>query len=377
MSGVAPLSAGQRHGAALAALGSSPTTLRRFLDGYDPVSAWEALARGRHRADPHARYRAKAVPATVEAVSSACARAGVDVVVIGSPGYPPALAADHEAPAVLFVRGDLGVLDGRPRVAVVGTRSATPYGLRLATELGQELAASGVVVVSGGARGIDAAAHGGALGPAHGAPPVAVLGHAFDAPTTRAQAALYEAVAARGVLLSEIPPGVHSARWWFAVRNRVMAALAHVVVVVECHVTGGSLYTVDAALDRGITVAAVPGSVRSPASRGTNRLLLDGATLVRDGADVLIAVELAIATHPTLVAPRWPRTVPAAGPAARGRELGALSRRVRRALDHDPATLDTVVRRSGLPVGEVSLALEKLADAGLAVGEQGWWSRPR
>jgi len=376
VNGVAPLTAEQRHGAALAALGSSPTTLRRFLDGYDPVSAWAALAKGRHRSAPHGRYRAKAVPATVEAVSSACARTGVDVTVMGSPGYPPALAADHEAPAVLFVRGDLGVLDDRPRVAVVGTRSATPYGLRLATEIGQGLAAAGVVVVSGGARGIDAAAHGGALRPADAAPPVAVLGHAFDAPTTRAQAALCRAVAARGVVLSEIPPGVHSARWWFAVRNRVMAALAHVVVVVECHVTGGSLYTVDAALDRGITVGAVPGSVRSPASRGTNQLLIDGATLMRDTADVLVAVELAIATAPTVVPPRRPRTVAVAGSTARRPELGAVSRRVRRTLDHDPATLDTVVLRSGLPVGEVSLALEKLADAGLAVEEQGWWSRP-
>ena len=366
----------QRYGAALASLGAAPGTLRKFLAGYGAAEAWDAIASGRHPADPDRRYRQKAIPSTVERVAAACEASAVAVSVLGHPGYPPALAQDSQAPAVLFSTGDVSVLEGRPRVAVVGTRSATPYGLGMAAELGRGLARAGVVVVSGVALGVDAAAHAAALG-VEGAPVVGVLGTPLDAVATRTQMALRDAITTHGAVLAEIAPGAPSARWWFAVRNRVMAALAHVVVVVECHHRGGSLHTVAAALARGVTVTAVPGSVRSPASAGTNRLLVEGAVPVRDVEDVLTSVELAVAgrqgiTPPGRAAPdhRRPR------PDAATRPLGAASGRVRRALDQDPATLETIVRRSGLPVGDVSLALEHLAEAGLAVGAQGWWSRP-
>ncbi len=371
----------QRYGAALAALGAAPGTLRKFLDGQGPAEAWEALARGRHGADPQRRYRDKAVPETLHRVAMACGNAGVSVMVLGTPGYPPALASDRHAPAVLFSSGDPWVFEGRPRVAVVGTRSATPYGLGMASELGRDLARAGVVVVSGLALGVDSAAHAGALGVEGGAPPVGVLGAAHDAPATRAQIALRDAVADRGAVLSEIPPGVHSARWWFAVRNRVMAALAHAVVVVECHHRGGSLHTVAAALARGVSVMAVPGSVRSPASAGTNRLLVEGAAPARDVDDVLTAVELAVAARPDIAPPG--RAAGGAGPrepggtGRGGRTLGPAPARVSQVLDQDPATLEVVVLRSGLPLGDVALALEQLAEAGLAVGDRGWWSRPR
>ncbi len=377
MSADATLTEEQRYAAALAALGASPGVLRKFLDGYGPPQAWEAIARGRHRADPDRRYRAKAVPHTLDTVATACGRAGVSVMILGEPGYPPGLADDHQAPAVLFCVGEVGVLEGRPRVAVVGTRSATAYGVGVAAELGRDLARSGVVVVSGAALGIDSAAHGGALGVDDGAATIAVLGTALDAPTTRPQSALHDALRRRGAVLSEIPPGVHSARWWFAVRNRVMAALAHVVVVVECHHRGGSLHTVAAALARGVTVAAVPGSVRSRASAGTNRLLVEGAVPVRDVEDVLTAVELAVVTRPDITPPRRPALARPAPLRPRSAPLEAVAKRVWRALDQDPAMLDAVVRRTGLPLGVVSLALEELVDAGLAVGEGGWWSRPR
>jgi DNA processing protein len=365
------------YGAGLAALGASPGMLRKFLDGYDAAEAWEAIARGRHRADPDRRYRTKAVPRTLAAVATSCVQAGVSVMILGRPGYPPALADDRQAPAVLFGMGEVASLERKPRVAVVGTRSATAYGLGVASELGRDLARSGVVVVSGGALGIDSAAHSGALGVDDGAATVAVLGTALDAATTRSQSALRDALGCRGAMLSEIPPGVHSAPWWFAVRNRVMAALAHVVVVVECHHRGGSLHTVAAALARGVIVTAVPGSVRSPASAGTNRLLVEGAAPVRDVDDVLTAVDLAIVTRSDITPPRRPPVIhcrPGTGPPP---PLRAMASRVREALDQDPATLDVVVSRSGLSLGEVSLALEELSDAGLAVGEKGWWSLPR
>jgi magnesium chelatase family protein len=294
----------------------------------------------------------------------------------GALAPPAALAEDRQAPAVLFSQGDVAGIGGLPRVAVVGTRSATRYGLGMAAELGRDLGRAGVVVVSGLAPGIDSAAHAGALGVTDGAPVVGVLGTALDVATTGLQRALREEFGARGVLLSEIPPTVHSARWRFSMRNRVIAALAHVVVVVECHHRGGSLHTVAAALARGVTVTAVPGSVRSPASAGTNRLLVEGAVPVRDVDDVLTAVELAVVTRPDITPPRrpsGPSHLPAPGP--RAAPLGPGQSRVRQALDHDPATLEVVVRRSGLALGDVAVALEELADAGLAVGEQGWWSR--
>jgi DNA processing protein len=373
---VSGLSDDQRYGAALAALGASPGMLRKFLDGYGAVEAWEAIARGRHRADPDGRYRPKAVAPTLERVAGACVASGVSIMVLGRPGYPPSLAGDRQAPAVLFGRGDVTVLESRPRVAVVGTRSATPYGLGVASELGRDLSRAGVSVVSGVALGIDFAAHAGALGVRDGAPTVGILGTALDSVTTGAQMALRDALVDRGAVLSEIPPGVPGARWWFAVRNRVMAALAHVVVVVECHRGGGSLHTVSAALARGVTVAAVPGSVRSAASAGTNRLLVEGAVPVRDVDDVLTAVELAVVALPDITPPSRPRAARGASPSRRAPRLGPVPSRVRQALDHDPATLEAVVVRTGLPLGDVSLALEQLAEAGLAVGEQGWWCRP-
>jgi DNA processing protein len=299
-------------------------------------------------------------------------------MVLGHGDYPAALAVDRQAPAVLFSTGDVALLEGRPRVAVVGTRSATPYGLGVATELGRALAGAGVVVVSGMATGIDAAAHAGALAAVGGAPTVGVLGTPHDAATSRTGSALRDALGARGAVLSEIPAGVHGARWWFAVRNRVIAALAHVVVVVECHHRGGCLHTVAAALARGVTVTAVPGSVRSPASAGTNRLLVEGAVPVRDVEDVLTAVELCVVGDLRITPPKRP-PAPTLGPVPprRTAPLDPLPGRVHQALDHDPATLEAVVRRSGLPLGDVAVALEALTDAGLAVGDGGWWSRPR
>jgi len=226
------------------------------------------------------------------------------------------------------------------------------------------------------APGIDAAAHAGALGVHAGAPAVGVLGTSLDTTAAGAGAALRQALGVRGALFSEVSPAGPGGRWWFALRHRMIAALAHVVVVVECHHRGGSFDTVAGALARGVTVGAVPGSVRSPASAGTNRLLVEGAVPIRDVEDVLTAVELAIAGRRELVPPQRPKDGASPSPAGRpDRSLGTASSRVRQALESDPVTLEAVVRRSGLCLGDVSLALEELAEAGLAVGEQGWWSR--
>ncbi|HXQ61132.1 MAG TPA: DNA-processing protein DprA [Acidimicrobiales bacterium] len=367
----------ERYAAAAAALGAGPVRTRRFLEGWEPAEAWAALVAGRHPADPDGAYRTKARPPLVDAVEARCARAGVAVHILGRPGYPASLAADHEAPGVLFSLGDPTAADQRPRAAVIGTRSATPYGLGVAAELGRGLAEAGVAVVSGLAPGIDSAAHAGAVAAAGAGPPVAVLGTALDAAVRLSDVQLQQAIADTGVVLSQRAPGSAGApAWCFVVRNRLMAALAHVVVVVECHRTGGSLHTVKAAADRGVAVLAVPGSVRSSASAGCNALLVDGAAPVRDVQDVLAAVELAITGRPGIVAPRATAPTPAQGGPVPDTP-GPAATRTLEALDQDPASLDTVVRRSGLPLSDVATALEELAAAGLAAGTGGWWRRNR
>jgi DNA processing protein len=185
-------------------------------------------------------------------------------------------------------------------------------------------------------------------------------------------------VAERGAVLSEQAPGSRGARWRFAVRNRIMAALAHVVVVVECHAEGGALHTVRAARRRGVPLAAVPGSPHSAASAGTNALLVDGARCVRGGADVLDLVA-EITGHRLR-----PRSLPAGEPGVapdpvagdhQTRALEASAARVLRLLGPDPLDLARLVERAGQPLGFVALALEQLADRGLAVAERGWWRR--
>jgi DNA processing protein len=375
MTGTSTLTEDERYAAALAALGAGPVRTRRFLDGYEPAAAWEALAVGRHRADPDRAYQSKARPSLVDSVTAACTRAGIAVRILGRPGYPVALADDPEAPGVLFTLGDPSLVDRRPRVTIVGTRSATPYGLSVAAELGRELAAAGVAVVSGLARGIDAAALAGALAVRDGGPTVAVLGTALDAASHRADIQLQAAVAGHGAVLSERAPGSAGAPpWCYVVRHRVMAALAHVVVVVECHRKSGSLHTVKAAADRDVMLAAVPGSVRSSASAGCNALLVDGAAPVRDAEDVLAAVELIIAGRADIDPPCGPKRASKAT-APTPVAPSPLAQRAFQALDQDPVSLDTVVRRCGLPLAEVAEALEQLSAVGLAAGPGGWWSR--
>jgi DNA processing protein len=356
--------------AALAWLGTSPARLRRLLIGYRARQAWEAVVAGDHPEDPAGRARALADPALPEQLARRCEASGISVRVLGSAGYPPCLARDVQAPAVVFVEGNIEALEAARRVALVGTRSATATGRLVAQDMARALAERSVAVISGLAEGIDMAALAGALEAGAGAGAVAVLGTAHDAPGTSAQRRLCRSLAEHGVVLSELPPGAASARWRFAVRNRIMAALAHVVVVAECHSAGGALHTVRAARRRGIPVAVVPGSVNSPASEGTNALLVTGAHCVRHGADVIDL--LARLT-------RWRPEPPAAGEPVENRGdaagLDPITAAVLGALEHDPVGLDALVLRTGASLAVVSLALERLVAGGLAVGEAGFWSR--
>lgn len=219
-----------------------------------------------------------------------CVDHGVAVVAPGDAAFPPQLLDDPRRPAALFVRGDLSALDTR-RVGIVGTRNATQRGRETAAQFGYELAAAGVAVLSGLAKGIDGAAHRGALA-VDGARPVAIVGNGLDRPYPTQHTALWNAVAERGALISEWPPGTAPDAFRFPLRNRILAALVEVLVVIESRERGGSLITAREAAERGVEVFAVPGPLQSRASAGTNRLLCDGAAPATDVADVLMALGL-------------------------------------------------------------------------------------
>lgn len=206
-------------------------------------------------------------------------------------------ADDPDPPPLLFVRGNPDLLDHSVSVAVVGTRRCTSVGRHVAGSLGADLAAEDVAVVSGLALGIDAAAHRGAV--ACGGPVIGVVASGLDTIYPKTNGALWEQIAADGVLVSEVPLGQRPTRWRFPARNRMIAALSQLVVVVESHAKGGALSTVDEAMERGVPVGVVPGSTLSPASVGTNALLFDGAMPLRNAADVLVALGVERRTAPT------------------------------------------------------------------------------
>jgi len=204
--------------------------------------------------------------------------------------YPESLRDAPDAPWALIGRGDPRLLDGLEpfeAVTVVGARRATSYGREVARELGRELAAAGMVVVSGLAFGIDACAHRGALDAGR---TIAVLGCGPDVPYPASHRTLWRRICETGLVVSEFPPGATPWRWTFPARNRIMAALSGMTVVVEAAARSGSLITTDLAADLGRDLGAVPGPVTSRASAGPNGLLASGAHVVRDAQDVLDAM---------------------------------------------------------------------------------------
>jgi DNA processing protein len=206
------------------------------------------------------------------------------VVTLVDDEYPPMLKEIVDPPLVLHVRGDRTLLL-RIGIAVVGSRRATPYGINAAAQLASQLAAAGLVIVSGLARGIDAAAHQAALD-AHG-PTVAVLGTGIDVVYPRGNARLFRRIESEGLIVSEFPPGTPPRPENFPIRNRVISGLSRGTVIVEATRRSGSLITARMAAEQGRDVFAVPGSIFSAGSEGTHRLIQYGAKLVHDANDVL------------------------------------------------------------------------------------------
>ncbi len=269
-----------------------------------------------------------------------------------SADYPPLLAAIHDPPKRLYLRGEgPPEMLSRPAVTIVGTRSCSPYGAQVARKLGRELAAAGATVVSGLARGIDAEAHRGAL--EAGGPTVAVLGCGIDRDYPRAHAALAGRIAEIGLLVSEYEPGIEPAPWRFPARNRIVAGLAGVTIIVEARVRSGALITADFALEEGREVFAVPGEITSALSRGTNELLRLGAAPLIESGDVLAVLGLEEV------------------PAPRRARLSEQARRVRELLADHSASVDELVERLGLAADVVAASLVELELAGEAVCAEG------
>jgi DNA processing protein len=225
------------------------------------------------------------------AARAACAAAGVEALCICDDSYPAQLADLDDPPAVLHVRGGadrLTELLSRSAVAIVGSRRPSTEGVEVARALARDLAIAGVTVVSGMALGIDSAAHAGAL--AGGGATVAVMAAGAERPYPASSRPIYRQVCDRAAAVSELPPGVSVRRWMFPARNRLIAALGEMTVVVEATARSGALGTVRTALDLGRWVGAVPGRVTSPLAAVPNGLLADGAHVVRDVNDVLEAI---------------------------------------------------------------------------------------
>jgi DNA processing protein len=234
------------------------------------------------------------------AARAALAASGCEAVCRHAPDYPERLTHLGDPPNPLYVRGGverLRRLTAEPGVAVVGGRHPSEYAREVAREMGRGLAAAGVTVISGLALGIDAESHRGALaaggrgggggGGGGGGAPIAVLACGPDVAYPRRHRRLYEQLIETGVVVAELAPGTQPFQWSFPARNRIMAALAEVVVVVEAREASGSLITTTFASDLGRDVAAVPGHVTARAAAGSNRLLHDGARFVRDAEDIL------------------------------------------------------------------------------------------
>lgn len=301
------------------------------------------------------RAAAEAALADARHTLAVARQIAVQILVHGEAGYPPAMhdltACDNAevspAPPVVFAHGDVTLL-ARPVVAIVGTRNASETGLRAAEAIARECADAGALVISGLARGIDAAAHTGAL--VSGGPTAAVIGTGIDIAYPADHRALQQRIARDGVLLTEMVPGQRATRGSFPERNRLIAALAQLTIVVEAGYRSGALLTARAAEALNRTTAAVPGAFDRASCRGSNELLRDGAQVIASADDALTLLRLGRADDR--------RSVPAAN-------LNDAERAIWNVLGDSPLDLDLVVERAGWAADACLAAVTTLELKGL------------
>lgn len=328
--------------------------LTRLRDRFGSLCAawhapWDALRAmpelgAKAAAELEATRRASEPLRTARRDLAAYAARGLRLHLLGDPTYPPLLREISDPPALLFAHGTLDLTG--PMVALVGTRSATAYGLRIARRLGLELAARGITVVSGLALGIDAAAHAGAL---EGGLTAAVLGSGLDHVGPARNRRLAEAIVQRGgALLSEYPPETSPAAGQFPARNRIVSGMCLATVVIEAPLRSGALITADLALEQGREVMAVPGPIDQRQSEGTLALLSQGAKLVTSVDDILSELPGSIAG--SLPGGPTPRPAQKQVPV----DLPADEARILKAIGNDPIHADRIAAVTGLPAAVVT-----------------------
>ena len=257
-----------------------------------------ASSRGRSRCSRKNRWKTPTVSSARVRGWGDCQRLGLRILTMQDADYPMRLRNIFEPPCLLYVKGQLPVIDEEVAVAMVGTRKASPYGIEAAEKIAYGLCKQGAVVISGAAAGVDSASHRGAL--RAGGKTIAVLGNGLDIVYPAENEWLYRDIAASGALISEYPPGTAAEAWHFPVRNRIISGLSLATIVVEAPEKSGALITANTALEQGRDVFAVPGPIDAPLSRGCNRLIADGAAgLITDSWDVLREYE-AIYPHKIL-----------------------------------------------------------------------------
>ena len=301
-----------------------------------------------------------------------CQQLGLRILTIQDAEYPGRLQNIYDPPCLLYVKGRLPAIDEEAAVAVVGTRDCTPYGVACAEKLGYGLASGGAVVVSGLAKGIDAAASRGAL--RAGGVTVGVVGNGLDVHYPYESRYLYEDIAAAGALLSEYPPGAEPAGSHFPARNRIISGLSLATLVVEAPERSGALITAETALEQGRDVFAVPGPIDAPTSVGCNRLIRDGAGLVSDAWDILreyaerfpekLTRDEAREQPAVLGYQARQKTEPKPVPPSLDVHKSSLTddqlALLRAMSDEEPALVDDLIEQSGIPTRRVLSALTLL-----------------
>lgn len=330
-----------------------PMTYKLLLRRYE--TAVEAL-----RAIPELAKRGgrKLVPASLavaEAEFAANEAAGATLLFRGTEHYPRQIDLFDDAPALLSAKGNLHLLQS-PMLAMVGARNASINAMRLAEKLASELGSHGYVIVSGLARGIDTAAHNGALKDGT----IAVIANGIDLVYPSENTELFETIAERGLLLAEMPPGTQPTPRHFPIRNRIIASLSHGVIVVEAAAKSGSLITAREAAERGGEVMAIPGSPLDPRSEGCNKLIREGATLVQNIDDILECL-----TRPFTASQPPPPSVP--DPKAPEPDAHAVTKCRSIILDGistGPVAIDDILKWCDMPTSVVWAALLELELAG-------------
>lgn len=320
-------------------------------------------------------------------IADACRQKGIGILTFRDAGFPSRLRNVEDGPVLLYYKGTVPDLDVQPVIALVGTRKATPYGLRIARTIAGQIAACGGLVVSGGASGVDSAAMEGALHAGYRT--VAVLGCGVDVVYPASNRKLFDDVTGNGCLLSEYPPGAKPEYWHFPQRNRIISGICHGVLVVEAPRKSGALITARCALDQGRDVYTVPGNIDSAACEGSNALLMDGAQPVMSGWDLMqnyaalfpenVHKQVASVVQEQNTANRnddkkvidYPAQPLYSDLVERQAELSEEEKQLLSCLNTEPVLMDDVIARTQIPAAKVLRMMTVLSLKGLVIMHPG------